>query len=298
MNQTDPKNTGKGNNPEVKVTLPEVKRLRASGPILILAVLFVLGAFLTWYFTWFGRSLSDADITTYLADQKHPRRVQHALLQVQERIARGDSSARQWHPELVRLAGDPETEFRLTVAWVMGFDNKAEEFHQSLLVLVKDREPIVRRNAALALLRFGDPSGRGELRAILQPYALASPWGGVVESSLKEQSPVARGTLLVRLRQANNINEEVRSPFPGRLERIALPIGAPIASGETLLTLTSDEESIWEALRGLSLVGDNDDLPAIERYERGTAPGPVRSDRIKEQAALTAKAIKSRSTGS
>lgn len=293
MSQTDPK-TRNGNNPEVKVTLPEVKRLRASGPILLLAVLFVLGAFLSWYFTWFGRSLTDADITTYLADQKHPRRVQHALLQVQERIARGDPSARQWYPQLVRLAGDPETEFRLTVAWVMGFDNKADEFHQSLLGLVKDREPIVRRNAALALLRFGDASGREELRAILQPYALAAPWGGLVESSLKEQAPVARGTLLVRLRQANNINEEVRSPFPGRLERIALPIGSQIAAGETLLTLTSDEESIWEALRGLSLVGDNDDLPVVEQYERGTSPGPARSDRIKEQAALTAKAIKSR----
>ena len=294
MNQTDPRNTGYGNNPEVKVTLPEVKRLRASGPILILAVLFVLGAFLSWYFSWFGRSLSDTDITSYLADQKHPRRVQHALLQVQDRIARGDSSARQWYPQLIRLAGDPETEFRLTVAWVMGFDNKAEEFHQSLLALVKDREPIVRRNAALALLRFGDPSGRDELRAILQPYALASPWGGVVESSLKEQSPVARGTLLVRVRQANNLNEEVRSPFPGRLERIAVPIGSTIAAGDTLLILSSDEESIWEALRGLSLIGGNDDLPVIELYERGAAPGPARSDRIKEQAALTAKAIKSR----
>ncbi len=45
MSQTDPRNTGNGNKPEVKVTLPEVKRLRASGPILILAVLFVLRSF-------------------------------------------------------------------------------------------------------------------------------------------------------------------------------------------------------------------------------------------------------------
>jgi hypothetical protein len=261
---------------------------------LILAVLFVVGAFLSWYFSWFGRSLSDADISTYLSDQKHPRRVQHALLQVQERIARGDPTARQWYPQIVRLAGDPETEFRLTAAWVMGFDNKASEFHQSLTSLLKDREPIVRRNAALALLRFGDASGREELRAILQPYALGAPVSGVVESSLKEQSPVARGTLLVRLRLANNVIDEVRSPLPGRVERIALPAGTAIAAGETLLTLTADEESIWEALRGLSLVGDRDDLPVLEQYERGAAPGPKRSDRIKEQAALTAKAIRSR----
>ncbi|MFZ0061312.1 MAG: hypothetical protein WAL47_04680 [Pyrinomonadaceae bacterium] len=294
MSDNAPANTSEGNKPDVNVTLPEIKRLRASGPILILAVLFVLGAFLTWYFTWFGRSLSDADISTYLSDQKHPRRVQHALLQVQERIARGDPAARQWYPQVVRLSGDPETEFRLTAAWVMGFDNKADEFHQSLGVLLKDREPIVRRNAALALLRFEDASGRAELRAILQPYALVAPASGVVESSLKEHSPVARGTLLMRLRQANNLIEEVRSPLPGRVERITLNPGTAIAAGETLMTLTADEESIWEAMRGLSLVGDRDDLPALEQYERGAAPGPKRSDRIKEQAALTAKTIRSR----
>jgi len=115
-----------------------------------------------------------------------------------------------------------------------------------------------------------------------------------LESSLKEQSPIARGTLLARLRQSSNIIEEVRSPLSGRLERVVLPQGTGIAAGETLLTLTSDEESIWEALRALSLIGDRDDLPALELYERGTAAGPKRSDRIKDQAALTAKTIRSR----
>ena len=45
-----------GNNPEVKVVTPEVRRLRASGPILILAILFVGGAFLTLVFhvVWQG----------------------------------------------------------------------------------------------------------------------------------------------------------------------------------------------------------------------------------------------------
>ena len=294
MADPDPNVTSNGNKPELKVATPEVKRVRASGPILILAVLFVVGAFLTWYFTWFGRNLSDADITSYLSDQAHPRRVQHALLQVQERIARGDANAKQWYPQIVSLAGSHETEFRLTVAWLMGFDNKTEEFHQALLKLVNDQEPIVRRNAALALVRFNDGSGGRELRATLQPYPLAAPANGVVESTLKEHAQVARGTLLVRLRQTNNTIEEVRSPLPGRVEQIAVPLGATITSGQTLLTISSDEESIWEALRGLSFVGDADDLNVVEAYERGSATGPARSDRIKEQAALTAKAIKSR----
>jgi len=45
----------------------------------------------------------------------------------------------------------------------MGYDNKSEEFHQALLKLLRDTEPLVRRNAALALIRFSDASGRADL---------------------------------------------------------------------------------------------------------------------------------------
>lgn len=286
--------TGNGNNPAVSVATPEVKRLRASGPILILAMLFVVGAFLTWYFTWFGRDLSDVDIASYLVDTNHPRRVQHALLQVQQRIAAGDQNARQWYPHILRLAGNPETEYRLTVAWLMGFDNKSEEFHRALLQLIQDTEPIVRRNAALALVRFGDPSGRAELRATLQPYPLNAPASGVVDSTLKEDSQVSRGSLLVRIRQTENKTVEVRSPLPGKLGKIVVPGGTTIATGDTLLTINSDEESVWEALRGLSLIGVTEDLPAVEFYAMGSGAQPAR---IKQQAALTAKAIQSRGKG-
>ena len=93
-----------GNNPAVKIAPPPAKRVRASGPILILAILFVVASFLTWYFTWFGRNLTDADISKYLVDEKHPRHVQHALLQIQERIERGDLSAKQWYPQIVAFA--------------------------------------------------------------------------------------------------------------------------------------------------------------------------------------------------
>src|SRR5437868_6419140 len=98
--------TENGNNPEIKITAPQLNRIRASGPILILAILFVVASFLTWYLTWFGRGLSDSEITTYLSDYNHPRHVQHALLQVQQRIERGDKSAAQWYPQIVALAGN------------------------------------------------------------------------------------------------------------------------------------------------------------------------------------------------
>jgi hypothetical protein len=282
--------TGNGNNPNVTIATPEVKRLRASGPILILAILFVGGAFLSWYFSWFGRALSDADISNYLVDQKHPRHVQHALLQVQQRIEQGDQTAKQWYPQIIQLALSPETEFRLTVGWLMGFDSKSEEFHQTLLILLKDPEPIVRRNAALALVRFNDPSGRAELLATLEPYSVPAPAGGVVVSTLKEGSTIARGTLLARIRQPDKI-VEVRSPLPGKLKNILVRSGSRVEQGDVLLTINSDEQSIWEVLRGLSLIGQPSDLPAIERFASGSE---TVSDRIKQQAALTAKAIQSR----
>lgn len=284
---------GNGNNPDFTITSPEVNRLRASGPILILAILFVVGAFLTWYFTWFGRDLSDSDISQYLLDAKRPRRVQHALLQVQQRIAAGDQDAKQWYPQLVRLASNSETEFRLTVAWLMGFDNTSEDFHRTLLQLVRDGEPIVRRNAALALVRFSDPSGRAELRATLQPYPLRATAEGVVISTLNEGAQVGRGALLVRIGQPDLKTVEVRSPLPGSLDEIRVPSGANVALNETLLTINSDEESVWEALRGLSLIGKSEDLIVVGPYAQDSA----QADRIRKQAALTVKAIRSRKDG-
>ncbi|MDQ2976834.1 MAG: HEAT repeat domain-containing protein, partial [Acidobacteriota bacterium] len=196
--------TDNGNNPNLTVAVPNVKRVRASGPILILAILFVVASFLAWYFTWFGRGLSDAEITTYLADVNHPRHVQHALLQVQQRIERGDPNVKQWYPQIVTLAGSAEAEFRLTAAWLMGADKNSVEFHNALKKLLEDPEPIVRRNAALALVRFDDANGHAELVAILEPFQVNAPADGFLVSNLSSGAQVSRGTLLARIRRTNN----------------------------------------------------------------------------------------------
>src|SRR5678815_3991963 len=267
------------NHPEMAV-VQATRRVRASGPILILAFLFLAATFLAWYFTWFGRGLSDADISKYLADEKNPRHVQHALLQVQQRIERNDSSARNWYPDVLTLSGNPETEFRLTVAWLMGFDNKSPEFHDALLKLLRDPEPIVRRNAALALVRFEDSSGREELISVLRPYVLKAPADGVITSSMREGSTLARRTLLARIEEPDGKVVELRSPLPGRIEKMAKPNGSQMKRDEDLLTINSDEQSVWEALRGLSLVGTKNELPIIQTYATSTDV----SSRVKEQA--------------
>jgi hypothetical protein len=266
------------------------KRTPGSGPILILAGLFVVATFLAWYFTWFGRELSDADISKYLADEKNPRHVQHALLQIQQRMERGDTASKNWYPQLITLSGSAETEFRLTVAWLMGFDNNAPQFHEALLKLLEDSEPLVRRNAALALVRFNDNHGSRELRLILEPYPVRAPVSGVVASSLQEGATVARSTLLARIQQPDGTVVQVRSPLPGRIHKILKTNGAQVAQGEEVLTLNSDENSVWEALRGLALVGTADDLPVIESYVNSTEV----SAKVREQAKNTLNAVQSR----
>jgi len=281
-----------GNHPEIRVA--EVRRrVRGSGPILLLAGLFVAATCLAWYFSWFGRELSDADISQYLADEKNPRHVQHALLQVQQRMERGDGSAKGWYPQLIVLSGSSETQFRLTVAWLMGFDNTSQEFHDALLKLLHDQEPIVRRNAALALVRFNDPSGREELVSALKPYALKAPADGVIASSLQEGQTVALRSPLARIQEADGKVVELRSPLPGRINRFLKTNGSRVVQGEEVLSLNSDEGSVWEALRALSLVGTAEDLELVQSYADSTGV----SNRIKEQAHLTANAISRRLRG-
>lgn len=275
-----------GNTPGVRAV--EARRLTpGSKPILILAALFVAATFLAWYFTWFGRELSDADVAKYLADEKNPRHVQHALVQIQQRIERGDPAAKNWYPQLIALSNNPEPEFRLTLAWLMGFDNNEPRFHEALLKLLADSEPLVRRNAALALVRFNDSSGRAELVSILKPYSVSAPVNGVIASTLLEGATVARSTLIARIQQSTGEIVQMRSPLPGKIHKVLKAQAAPVAQGEEVLSLNSDENSIWEALRGLAMIGTADESAIIQSY----ATSSEVSTRIRDQANLTLKAI-------
>src|ERR1041385_3568339 len=106
--------------------------------LIIVAALFIIVPFLTWYGTWFGRGLSDEDVAKYLVDERSPRHIQQALLQVEEKIERGDESAKKFYPQIVAASKSSHAEIRKTAAWVMGQDNRSEEFHRALIDLMKD----------------------------------------------------------------------------------------------------------------------------------------------------------------
>jgi hypothetical protein len=251
------------------------------------AVLAVVVPFLFWNQTWFGRELSNEEMTRYLRDGQRPRKIQHALSQLSTRIASGDPTAGVWFPDVVALAGHPVTEIRTTAAWLMGQGNRHAPFHRALLDLLRDPELMVRRNAALALVRFGDSSGRAELIRILEPYAIHAPQRGPIRVQLEVGRHVGANALLARIGEA-----EVRAPVAGRVSALLVQDGAVVEQGDRLLSLEPEPAGAWEALRALYLVGQPEDAGTVERYSRGLPDMP---DRIRRQAALTAGAIRTRS---
>jgi len=256
------------------------------------AWLICLMPFLFWWNTWFGRKLSDQQLNEYLHDAKKPRHIQQALVQVGERITRQDATAKQWYPQLIQLASDPVEEVRNTDAWVMGQDTSGTGFHETLLKMLADPSQMVRGNAALSLVRFGDSSGRPQILALLQPARIVSPESGRILDSDRPGTAIHQSGLIAKLEYGNKQIAEIRSPIPGRIRSVA-GVGANLAAGAELAVIDPATDQVWEALRALYLIGQPDDLPAIRPYERDL---PDISNDVRQQAVQTDQAIRSRDT--
>ena len=264
--------------------------------LIVVAALFIIVPFLTWYGTWFGRTLSDEKIAEYLVDESKPRQIQHALTQIEARIEKGERTAvMKFYPRIIELSRSSSPEIRKTAAWVMGQDNKYEDFRRAIIALLNDSEPIVRRNAALQLVRFNDATGRPELRAMLQPFEAKSPIAGTLASLLPQGSRIRTGSLLARIRDTSGNMHEYRAPVSGTLAPYpgtnipAAKEGDTVTANQTIVWLTPDRATISEALRALAYVGTKEDLPLIQQIAQ--ADGTVDTA---QEAAMAAKAIESR----
>src|SRR5262249_42525737 len=183
-----------------------------------------------------GRHLTDKQLTEYLRDDRHPRHIQHALVQLGDRMSRQDKAASKWYPDLIRLAFHPIEEVRNTDAWALGQDTAAPGFHETLTRLLHDPSPLVRGNAALSLVRFGDASGRPQILALLQPIQITSPSAGKVVDLDKIDTAVLQGGLIAKL-DAGSGTSDIRSPMPGHISSLAVQVGQHIVSGSAIATL-------------------------------------------------------------
>lgn len=243
-----------------------------------------------WWNTWFGRTLSDKQITEYIADDHHPRHIQQALVQISERISRRDQAVVQWYPQLVRLAAHPVEEVRNTDAWVLGQDTAGQGFHEALLKMLNDSSPLVRGNAALSLVRYGDASGRPQIVELLQSRKITAPISGRVVDTDRPGTAIRQGGLIAKL-QNDQQSVEVRSPISGRIRTLFAQTGQSVTAGAEMATIDPAVDQVWEALRALYLIGQPDDLSAVTAYERELPEIP---EHIRQQAVLTDKAIHNR----
>jgi biotin carboxyl carrier protein len=284
--------------PDTEAPTPSAKpRMSTRNRLLFFATgwLIVLMPFLFWWNTWFGRQLSDKQLAEYLQDDKKPRHIQHALVQIGERVARNDPGVTRWYLDVVRLASYPIEEVRNTDAWVMGQDVSSKEaaaagFHSALLKMLDDSSEMVRGNAALSLVRFGDATGRPDIVALLQPAKVTAPQAGRVTDSSSVGTPIHQGGIIAKL-ESGGQTVEVRSPISGRLRQLSVQTGQTVAAGEDIATLDPGVDQVWEALRALYLIGQPEDIPAIRRYERELPEIP---DHVRQQAVATEQAIRER----
>lgn len=216
--------------------------------------------------------------------------MQDALVQVGTRMQKHEAGVSRWYPDLVSLSSSPVEEVRNTDARVMGEDTSAAEFHAALLKMLNDSCPSVRGNAALSLVDFGDPSGRSEILALLQPATITAPSAGKVVDAGAVGTAVRQDGLVARL-DSNGQDIDVRSPINGRVQTSSVKMGETIAAGAEIAVVDPEGDQVWGALHALAEIGQQQDIPIVQHYERAL---PYVPKRVREQAGATETAIKAR----
>ena len=173
----------------------------------------------------------------------------------------------------------------------MGQDTSGPGFHDALLKMLSDPSVLVRGNAALSLVRFGDSSGRQQIVSLLQQVTITTPDAGRVTDTAGVGTAIRQGGLTAKLQASDKQIQEVRSPITGRVRVLLMPTGSNVLPGNAIAIVEPGEEQVWEALRALYLIGQPDDLTAIRPYQRELPEIPVR---LRQQAIDTERAIQGR----
>lgn len=282
--------------PKQRDKLETPKRLGLGWGANLLAVAFVFLAilvpFLFWQQTWFGTALSDEELRKNLDPAAKPRKIQHALVQLSQRLTdSGPAAVSAWYPDVGKLAAHPTPEVRMTVAWLMGQDPTAAEFREPLTRLLQDADPLVRRNAALSLVAFGEASGREEVRGMLAGRRILAPASGELLFQRSEGDSLRAGALVARIQVDAGTHQEVRATVPGYVEERLAEEGTTVTAGQPLVSMAPEEDQVWEALRALYFIGEASDLPLIQPF---LSENPMLSDHIRQQAGFTISAIQVR----
>ena len=127
--------------------------------------------------------------------------------------------------------------------------------------------------------------------ALLQPARITAPAAGRIADSDRPGTSIREGGLIAKLAASGSSQiVEIRSPIPGRIRSVA-QTGANLGQGSELAVIDPATEQVWEALRALYLIGQPEDIPSIQPYERDL---PDVSNDVRQQAIETERAIRRR----
>jgi len=289
------------------------RRRRGPRVIVLVPVLAacVIVPYLFWQGTWFGRGLSDEEITSRLEAVRSPdlpgartpdvsklRGAQHALEQISHRIRARDASSKRepgdpeaFYPHVLALVDHPETVIRQSVAWLMGEDRTEKRFQAPLVAFLEDPDPNVRRNAALGLWRRNDRAALPVLRAMLRPYEVKSDKAGKLLAILRSDAPIRDANEIARIELEGGAVHFVRAPLSGRVVEVRLRRGSWVREGQTLCSIRPSKQTVRYALVALATMGEPADLPLVEPY---VEPREDYDRMVREQATRTRAAILAR----
>lgn len=275
---------------------PQVSAGPKRGLVLLLLAAALIVPTIFWRQVWWGMPLPDDELSERLSDPQNVRHVQHALEELSKRIEEDPDTARPFYRLVISLSDHSEPLIRSAVAWLMGEDNSYEPFKESLHRLAEDDAPVVRYNAAVALARFADGSGRAVLREMLRPYVIKAAWDGdseqgVVADALLPNDPVTYLTRIALVELEGQDHRVQLAPLGGYLTEMRIRSGQRIQRGDEIAAIAPNRDQVRAALRALYLVGGTGDLEDVERY---IEPGGHLAASASQQARATAGAIRQR----
>src|SRR5260370_35037836 len=136
----------------------------------------------------------------------------------------------------------------------MGQDRAGPGLHEALLKMLEDTSMMVRGNAALSLVSFGDSSGRPQIVSLLQPVTIPAPTAGRVMDTAGVGTAIHQGGLIAKLQDGDGDGQqtrELRSPITGRVRTLSTVTGASVVPGTAIATVEPGEAPVWVALRSV-----------------------------------------------
>jgi hypothetical protein len=243
---------------------PAPRRRSPTIPLLLLVTL--VAVFLSWRSCSFGLPMTDAQLELALSGRGSAADVQRALTQLGPRLLAEDSAAVRLLPQAFGLVRHENPEIRKELAWALGDAKGHAEVVPVLKELLRDAHVLVRGQAALALANHGDGSGRAAIIELLGHHPVLAPASGTLSQCLRRGEPARPGVRLARIDvPGTSVPSDVPSPMDGRVAKTHAVIGKPIREGDLILEVSPAEPQILSALKGLQLVGRQEDARAVQR---------------------------------